>query len=810
MPSPTANIAGVIELPELGGLGVHPCHGKRSLYRPRIETTKSRIPRQPVATPPAELYTKCGLRNTSVEALDGQFQWQEVGLGERTFDRLGRLVGMDWRVNQALSDRTVYDYDSAGRRVKRTLEDGSYWEYGYDDLGQLTVASRLLSEQKVLPGSQFEYEYDDLGNRKKAWMGGEFDPNGLYDASYTADVLNRYTQRDVPGYAEIVGRSESTVVQVNGVTASREGDFYHRQVSVNNANAAAQLDVAVLEVPGDLTERQLFFAGDPEEFEYDDDGNMTLDGIWSYEWDAENRLKAMQMRPEIAEVRLAGTDPWVRLEFEYDWGGRRIAKRYLTATQSQVTHEGGGVYTIAWDRPLRQNFVYDGWHLSASYRTKDDGEYLSVDQSYAWGPDLSDSPGGAGGIGGLAIYQDDLADSDGGTYIGPMFPSYDGNGNVVALYRLAPSSLTVQAAARYDYGPFGEALGLVGKQAHRFPFRWSTKFTDAETGLVYYGYRYYHPSLGRWISRDPIGERDGPNVFQITRGNPAMHVDPFGLYTNEHGEPNCGPCDRSLPGYRFATEYSQSKEDWQRDALLFAGIHPSLWLTFAEGWVHDTFNRTEHHAGSRFVLTRVYRGYANFFYQRPQELLWSGAAALAGVGVLNNLRDLDRIHDGGRDRAVSWATGPLRRSFIRMAKAVYDDMAWQHLAYLNAGLGELRALVDSGDIPEEVFFDGWCRIAYGDVQDGNLTLLKYEQLDVLQPHFSALRRTYGPLLVEEMSRRASSDGVPGTMTFREYDPNGDITKFTQRWGWVQHEVMRQWFMFSDDMRVHIVYANTPR
>ncbi len=361
------------------------------------------------------------------------------------------------------------------------------------------------------------------------WAGGQFDPNGLYDADYAVDLLNRYTQRDVPGYAEIVGRSESTVVQVNGVTASREGDFYHRQVSASNATAATQLDVGVLEIPGDLTERQLFFAGDPEEFEYDEDGNMTADGVWTYEWDGENRLKAMQMRPGIAEVRLAGTDPWIRLEFEYDWGGRRIVKRYLTATEEQVTNEGGGVFTILWDRPLRQNFVYDGWLLSASYRTKDDGEYLSVDQSYAWGPDLSDSYGGAGGIGGLAIYTDDLADSDGGTYIGPMFPTYDGNGNVVALYRLAPSSLTVQAAARYEYGPFGEALGLTGEQAHRFGVRWSTKFTDAETGLVYYGYRYYHPSLGRWISRDPIEEAGGFSLYNATMNRPLSLVDKHGL-----------------------------------------------------------------------------------------------------------------------------------------------------------------------------------------------------------------------------------------------------------------------------------------
>ena len=36
------------------------------------------------------------------------------------------------------------------------------------------------------------------------------------------------------------------------------------------------------------------------------------------------------------------------------------------------------------------------------------------------------------------------------------------------------------------------------------PFMFSTKFYDWETGLYYYGYRYYNPSTGRWLSRDPL------------------------------------------------------------------------------------------------------------------------------------------------------------------------------------------------------------------------------------------------------------------------------------------------------------------
>ena len=41
----------------------------------------------------------------------------------------------------------------------------------------------------------------------------------------------------------------------------------------------------------------------------------------------------------------------------------------------------------------------------------------------------------------------------------------------------------------------------------------STKYTDSETGLLYYGYRQYIPELGRWASRDPIQEEGGCNLF---------------------------------------------------------------------------------------------------------------------------------------------------------------------------------------------------------------------------------------------------------------------------------------------------------
>jgi RHS repeat-associated protein len=60
------------------------------------------------------------------------------------------------------------------------------------------------------------------------------------------------------------------------------------------------------------------------------------------------------------------------------------------------------------------------------------------------------------------------------------------------------------------------------------PFRFSTKYQDDETDLRYYGYRYYNASTGRWLSRDPITERGGKNVYGFVANCPVGRVDKDG------------------------------------------------------------------------------------------------------------------------------------------------------------------------------------------------------------------------------------------------------------------------------------------
>ena len=109
------------------------------------------------------------------------------------------------------------------------------------------------------------------------------------------------------------------------------------------------------------------------------------------------------------------------------------------------------------------------------------------------------------------------------------FPAYDLNGNVMELVNAANGIISV----KYEYGPFGEVFCSVGDMAKVNPFGFSTKYTDNETDLLYYGYRYYSPALGRWLSRDPIEEHGGLNLYGFVNNDPVNSHDMLGLWKIE-------------------------------------------------------------------------------------------------------------------------------------------------------------------------------------------------------------------------------------------------------------------------------------
>ena len=102
--------------------------------------------------------------------------------------------------------------------------------------------------------------------------------------------------------------------------------------------------------------------------------------------------------------------------------------------------------------------------------------------------------------------------------------TYDANGNVSEYI----DAVSGNAAAHYEYDAFGNQTKQAGDNPDAFPHRFSTKYLDEEVSLYYYGRRFYSPELGRWLSRDPIGERGGLNLHAFVSNRCVGTIDRLG------------------------------------------------------------------------------------------------------------------------------------------------------------------------------------------------------------------------------------------------------------------------------------------
>jgi len=407
-----------------------------------------------------------------------------------------------------------YQYNSANQRTRMLLADGSWWEYRYDALGQVISGKRYWADGTAVAGQQFEYSFDDIGNRKSTAVGGDKDGAGLRAATYSANRLNQYSSRSVPGYVDILGIANPNAgVTVNGNSAYRKGEYFHYALNVPNSTAQYPTVKVVSQYGGGQTETgKVFVPPSTEAFTHDADGNLTSDGRWTYSWDGENRLVQMIRDSD------SPTGARQKLVFEYDHQGRRIRKQFYT-------------YNNGWQEQTDTIFLYDGWNLLAELNAN--GSNTRV-RTYVWGTDLSGSMQGAGGVGGLLKL----------TYYGASttnaFVAYDGNGNVMAL--IDPANGNV--CARYEYGPFAEPIRSSGPLSKLHPIRFSTKYTDTEPGFLYYGYRYYNPGTGRWLRRDPVLDVvfdtsrqlhvDRVDHYNFVENSPVDKADTLGLFSHSH------------------------------------------------------------------------------------------------------------------------------------------------------------------------------------------------------------------------------------------------------------------------------------
>ncbi|MBK8040877.1 MAG: RHS repeat-associated core domain-containing protein [Verrucomicrobiaceae bacterium] len=164
-------------------------------------------------------------------------------------------------------------------------------------------------------------------------------------------------------------------------------------------------------------------------------------------------------------------------------------------------------------------FLFGGWNVVSEFiplTKKSSTQIPNGLKRLVWGEDVSGSFQGAGGIGGLlgANLSTSRVDSW-------LWFHFDGNGNV---------SLTSNSdGKKYDqfkFDAFGNSIYAHDGAILKNPYQFSTKPNDPKSSLVYYGFRYLNTKLGRWLSRDPIGESDTTNLYVAMRnGCPGVSVN---------------------------------------------------------------------------------------------------------------------------------------------------------------------------------------------------------------------------------------------------------------------------------------------
>jgi len=402
-----------------------------------------------------------------------------------TFDNMNRHLTIDSKVYGKTVNYRNYTYNNANQRTAVVRKDGSKWDYTYDSLGQVASANKSWDDQTAVDGASFGYTYDDIGNRKTSTRSGN-------QQTYTPNLLNQYDAMTASGIVDIMGEaSEDATVTVNGAATSRKGRYYHAQVEADNSVQAVYEDITVTgektSYPSESSTGKQFFAKTPVSFTYDDDGNTLSDGRWQYTWNAENRLVAMETLPALTSV----VTPQ-KLEFTYDYMGRRISKKVYIGSP--------GYWTLA----TTNLFLYDGY-LMVHQTTNNHQQSTDTTESFVW-------------YGSKLL----LMTNDSGT----NYYCHDANKNVVALVSTAGV-----ITAEYEYSPFGELIKSYGVMTTKNKFRFSNEYVDDETNLVYYNYRYYNPAHGKWLSRDPIAEKGGLNLYAMINNDLVNDWDYIGLIT---------------------------------------------------------------------------------------------------------------------------------------------------------------------------------------------------------------------------------------------------------------------------------------
>ncbi len=362
-----------------------------------------------------------------------------------------------------------YTYNAVGTLASAEEQTDSntptIWNYGYDNADQLTSATRLNTSTEAVI-SQYVYGYDLAGNRTSEQIGLSVTQTGVNN-------LNQITGSSAGGPLQFSGTlSKPSQVTVAGNTATY-GNYYSTNFSgmANVTTGTNDVPVIAHDVNGNTSTNNyqvVVPAGTGVTPTYDGDGNQTYNGNGqTYTWDAENELTAITYTGGATS------------SFTYDALGRRL---------SIIEKNSGGSVTST------KQFVWVGTNIAEER----DASNAVTKRFFAQGEQISGSN---------------------------YYYTRDHLGSIREMVSYSGTTPTIQA--RYDYDPYGRATP-VGTVLTPSDFQYAGYYEHAPSGLNLTLFRAYDPNTAKWLSRDPMGERVGINLYNFTLNTPINATDPLG------------------------------------------------------------------------------------------------------------------------------------------------------------------------------------------------------------------------------------------------------------------------------------------
>lgn len=385
----------------------------------------------------------------------------------RTYDPQDRLLTE--RLPSGLLFKNTYDLQ--GRRTLLQLPDKSSIRYTYDPLYLRSIHRTLPSGQNY---THTYNTYDFSGN-----LLSQTHLNNLATISYTYDPLARPTSLTSSFFSHQVlydPVGNITQAHLSGEPLSYTYDDLY-QLTQEKGHTYAY-DALYNRLQKDDQTFSLNALNQPTSLHYDPNGNLTHFNDTTYTYDALDRL-------------ITAETPQSKITFTYDALHRRLSKTHYALSEDK------------WILSRTTFYLYDNRNeIGAS-----DGSHIFQLRILGNTPHAEINSAIA-----LELHNH--------LYI----PFHDLYGNIASL-------ITDHTQEHYHYTAFGESDIPHSPTYHSGnPWRFSSKRTDDETGLIYFGRRYYIPSLGRWLTPDPLGFDASPNLYNFVSNDPLTHHDLYGLF----------------------------------------------------------------------------------------------------------------------------------------------------------------------------------------------------------------------------------------------------------------------------------------